>query len=354
MRKERVIEVLAILTVFILPFSITGTYIPLTLALILTFWKSFRFPKDFLLIFFLYILRLASLVFNGKNPLEIKDIYDKFGYPIFSNLRVSSYRILAFFAFSVSILVILGLFFNTLYGNFGDFKGFYGHKHHAASLLSFSSIAFFTITLFKNRLFLIPFFISIYGLLLTKAYTYIYFTSLALLFLLLKRINLLRNFFHLLFATVPIVLIFYFHSNLSPKLIWSFSERIEFWKIGLELWRENPFLGIGYSQISEFLKPYLERGILDNYAHLHNTYLNALAETGILGFVLVIGISFYFSLKYIYLYTKTGEIFPLILSLAWVVYSLAGFFENNFDTAVLNLTLYSFMGFFESEKGEST
>jgi O-antigen ligase len=349
MKRERVAEILAILTILILPFSITGTYIPLTLSFFLAIRKRFDFPKDFLLIILLYLWRLFSLIFNGRELFEIKDIYEKLGYPVFSGLRVSPYKVLASFAFSVSALVILSFFFNGLYGDFGDFKGFYGHKHHAASLFSFSSIAFFTITLFRNPLFIFPFIFSLYALFLTKAYVYIYFTSLALLFLLLKRINFLRGFLYFSLATFPIILTLYFHSALSPKLIWSFSKRVEFWKIGLEVWKENPIFGIGYRHISDFLKPYFERGILDNYAHVHNSYLNALAETGIVGFLLVCVITIFFSLKYINLYRKTGSIFPLILSLAWIVYSLVGFFETNFDTAVLGLTLYFFMGVFEGE-----
>ncbi|MFZ8832698.1 MAG: hypothetical protein ACO2O5_00605, partial [Candidatus Caldipriscus sp.] len=79
MKRERVAEILAILTILILPFSITGTYIPLTLSLFLAVRKGFYFPKDFLLIILLYTWRLFSLIFNGREPFEIKDIYDKLG-----------------------------------------------------------------------------------------------------------------------------------------------------------------------------------------------------------------------------------------------------------------------------------
>ncbi len=349
MREEREFEFLAILNALILPFSITGAYIPLTLALILGILKGFKLPKDFFAIIILYVWRLVSLVFNGKNPLEIKDIYDKFGYPVFSNSRVSSFRVLASFAISISTLVILSFFLDNLYGEFGEFRGFYGHKHHIASLFSFSSIAFLAYSLFKNWIFVLPFSLSLYGLIITKAYAYIYFTFLALLFIFLMRYDLLRNFLHVLLATFPVILVLYLHSDLSPKLIWSFSKRIEFWKIGLELWKESPILGIGYSQVSEFLIPYFERGILDNYSHVHNVYLNALAETGIFGFLIVLCITIYFPLKYIYKYRKTKETLSLILALTWIVYTLGGFFETNFDTAVLNLTLYLFMGIFEGE-----
>ncbi len=417
MKGERVYNLLAILMALILPFSISASYVPLTLVLFLMFFNKQRPPKDFLLIIFLYFWRFITLVFNRIIPVEIKDIYDKMGYPAFSGFKGNPKVVIYAFAISSTSLAILGFLsknfgilnmtlteyqcvektcevefkkpknvyisgdfvkiknipfkfgdkiatdenpgkgwkrvreitVNPLYRHIThDFVGFYGHKHHTASLFSFSSIMFFCLSLYYSPLFILAFIPSLYALILTNSYLYIYFTLLALSFVFFLRFGFLRNFPYVLLSTFPIIFALYFKSVISPKLIWSFSSRTVYWEIGINIWKGNPIFGVGYSQVSGYLKPYFEKGLIDNTAHLHNVYINSLAETGLIGLALILIITLYFILKYAVLYIKTGSTFALILASVWLVFSLVGIFEVNFDTTVLNLCLYFFMGIFEA------
>lgn len=416
MKGEKVYNLLAISMALILPFSISASYIPLTLGIILIVLNKNKPPKDFFLIVFLYLWRFITLVFNHKLPTDIKDIYDKMGYPTFSGFKGDTKKVIFAFALSTTFLAVLGFLSksfgflninlteyqcmeNTCDVRFGkpkkvyingdfvkiknfsfkagdkmatnvypgkgwkevrkisvnpfyrnityDFVGFYGHKHHTASLFSFSSIMFFCLALYSSPLFILAFIPSIYALILTNSYIYLYFTLLALSFIFFLRFGILKNFPYVLISTLPIIFALYFKSTLSPKLIWSFSKRTVYWEIGIDIWKNNPLFGVGYSQISKYLKPYFEKGLIDNTAHIHNVYINSLAEGGLIGFLIVLFITVFFILKYTFYYMRTGSVFALILATAWVVISSVGVFEVNFDTAVLNLCLYFFMGVFE-------
>jgi len=98
-----------------LPFSLSLSYVPLTLALILSLYEVLRgrasYPKDFLLFALLYVWRSLSLLVNGLPLKPVKDVYDKFPYPVFSALRLSERRLnvlLLALALSSSVVASLG------------------------------------------------------------------------------------------------------------------------------------------------------------------------------------------------------------------------------------------------------
>lgn len=354
-KKDNIPLYLGILMASLIPFSITLTYIPLIL---ITLWMLMNFKrpaKDFLWIILLYVWRGITVIFNGGNIFKLRDLFDKFGYPAFSNFRINKVEYIIYsFALSTSLLVIIGLILNLLtdknpmfIGMTSDFVGFYGHKHHSGALFSFSSILFASLTCFNSLFYAIPLLISLLGLFMTKSHIYIFFTLLGVAFIFSLKFKYTDRFPYLVFSTLPLMFAIYHGSIYSPKFIWSLDKRLNYWKIGIEIFQENKVLGVGYSSIYKYLERYVREGLIDNPYHLHNTYLNSFAETGFIGGILMIFISFYFIFKYSLLYVKHKDnVFFLVLALAWTVYSLAGLFEDNFDNAVLNFILYFFMGIF--------
>ncbi len=354
-RKDSIPLYLGILMASLIPFSITLTYIPLIL---ITLWMLINFKgpaKDFLWIILLYVWRGITIILNGGDIIKLKDIFDKFGYPAFSNFRIDkSEYIIYSFALSTSLLVIIGLILNLLTDKnpmfiniTSDFVGFYGHKHHSGALFSFSSILFAALTCFNSLFYVIPLILSLVGLFMTKSHIYIFFTSLSVVLILSLRFKYTDRFPHFILSMLPLIFAIYYGSIYSPKFMWSFEKRLNYLKIGLEIFQEHKIVGVGYSSISQYLERYLKEGLIDNPCHLHNTYLNSFAETGFVGGILMIFIGLYFIFKYLFLYLRRKEqVMFLVLALSWTVYSFAGLFENNFDNTVLNFVLYFFMGIF--------
>jgi O-antigen ligase len=80
--------------------------------------------------------------------------------------------------------------------------------------------------------------------------------------------------------------------------------RYEIWRGGLRMWLEHPIFGVGIGRFPERIAFY-SPGLRYEYITAHNTYINMLAETGIIGFLL-----FMFLLLYAFknfLSCKTSE-----------------------------------------------
>ncbi len=94
-----------------------------------------------------------------------------------------------------------------------------------------------------------------------------------------------------------------FHQN---NYFTSIGERLGAWKVSYEILKQNPFIGTGFGDYKKVFKetilqkfPNMHRGnftILNN-KHLHNQYLMALVQTGLIGlFLLIMIIVFLFQL----------------------------------------------------------
>lgn len=76
--------------------------------------------------------------------------------------------------------------------------------------------------------------------------------------------------------------------------------RYEFWRAGLRMWWDNPFFGVGIGNYPNFLSyyaPLLPMKYLSSQSH--NTYINVLSETGIIGFFFFMGTIFYAFKNYV-------------------------------------------------------
>jgi len=61
------------------------------------------------------------------------------------------------------------------------------------------------------------------------------------------------------------------------------SSRLELWKAGLEMFYRNPFLGVGVDRFGEYAKEYYELSYDQLGKNAHNTYIQVLATTGLIG-----------------------------------------------------------------------
>lgn len=59
--------------------------------------------------------------------------------------------------------------------------------------------------------------------------------------------------------------------------------RLKLWRAALNIWREYPLLGIGPDQFRRHYHEYVSDTLPDERHHVHNVYLEALANTGIVG-----------------------------------------------------------------------
>lgn len=70
--------------------------------------------------------------------------------------------------------------------------------------------------------------------------------------------------------------------------------RYELWRAGLKMWQKHPITGIGIGKFSEYNLAYADSSdlVYKRYARLnaHNMYVQILAETGLVGFALFLGL----------------------------------------------------------------
>ena len=63
----------------------------------------------------------------------------------------------------------------------------------------------------------------------------------------------------------------------------SFGWRFVLWRESWKVFMENPLLGVGFMNLSEYFKPLRNYGV----AHAHNNFLQILGEHGIIGFIAI-------------------------------------------------------------------
>ncbi len=62
-------------------------------------------------------------------------------------------------------------------------------------------------------------------------------------------------------------------------------ERLAHWKAAIDMWRDHPWLGVGFGNYAVVYPAYAIGRWLDPLGHAHNYYLNVGAETGLIGFL---------------------------------------------------------------------
>ena len=231
--------------------------------------------------------------------------------------------------------------------NFTSFVGFYDHKMHSGAVFGILTLLYLTLGLFYRWYYLLLLPLLGAALLLSGAKSYILAVLLLAFGLLYSRMGRLRAYPHLLLALLLLVPPILLYSPLRDGFLWSLNARLNFWRIGLETFPSSPVFGVGYDNISSVLRPYYVRGLVDNYAHLHSSYLNALVETGVVGLLLVLTVLLYFLWKFFRMALKSSGLrraYLLGVALSILLVGVVGTVETNYDTAILNLLLTFLMG----------
>ncbi|MEW6676318.1 MAG: O-antigen ligase family protein [Pseudomonadota bacterium] len=84
------------------------------------------------------------------------------------------------------------------------------------------------------------------------------------------------------------------HAQTSGANETSVGIRLELWRGALMLWRDAPILGVGIGDVEDDMQGLIETGQLGvkkSYARLHGMYFDALASTGLFGFIgMIVGV----------------------------------------------------------------
>lgn len=233
------------------------------------------------------------------------------------------------------------IFIKRFWNETNNFEGPFGHKLVASGVFSTVSVLFFCAFIFYKKIYFFAFLISFISLILTfsKSYIPIVLLILTTIFLTKYKNPRLILFPIILFFSISLFLLIF-----NPAFNRALELRKNFYMVGLEIFQKSPIFGIGYNHVSDYLKDYAKLGIIDNFSHTHNIYTDALAETGILGFLAFIIAYIYFAIKFL----KKGysENNFLAISGGWIVVLMliSGFFEKNLDRVIIDLFVFSILG----------
>lgn len=132
-------------------------------------------------------------------------------------------------------------------------------------------------------------------------------------------------------------------------------ERLNRWSCAIRMWEDKPLLGWGPGTFMFKYAPYQlsrERTIIStNFGtngNAHSEYLGPLAEQGIFGMLIVVGLLLYSaSLGYRLTYTiadKDTKMLVMALFIGLMSYFIHGFLNNFLDTDKLSLPFWGFLG----------
>lgn len=346
-------------------------------------------PKDFIYFIIYYLWASLTVIFNGiydKIFKSIGDIWDKIPYLSVSVVKIERKTVINFIKILLWVNVIV-LAYALLQKYFdisplikdlfshGRFKGYHSHPLRFAGYFSGVCLISFVFASFYSRKFFYVFAFLLVGLILNGSRSYWFSVILTVLILSLFKSKkyffdmLLFLFLYFIFAlfvfsdslnrvkaifvkTTSIANIEDIHLQRDIKNVSNLDLRMNFWKAGFQIGSRSPLYGIGDNNVSEYLKPYKEKGLIDNVAHCHNSYITTFAEKGIIGLGFFIFIIVYFIRKYYFRYKNIDDEFKKMLSLSvmalWINVALSGFFEANFSTFVLWGFMSFYMGIVES------
>ena len=394
--KEKFLTVFPSYLIALLPlFLITGPFLSdLSVVLVsLIFLINIIIRKELYLlknkffiiffIFFLYLVFNSFVKFYDINNLRSSISYIRFGlYTMgviyFLDKKPDLLKWLFWvFVFCFVILIFDGFFQYFLKTNYfnviieqGRITSLFGSEHVLGSYLSrlfpiFLGLTFFLYKDKRNYIFLISFvFILIEVLIfLSGERVAFFFNTLAAVFVILMLKDFKKIRFFSFLVSIIIILIISMYDNSAKKRIWDqtiyqiginskhlnlFSEGHEsHYKSAYKMFEDNKIIGIGirnfrnycneekykigYKKIIIPFQIYHDRSCT---THPHNTYIQLLSETGIIGFSFLLSIFFYF------LYLCTIHLFGIIKNKVY--------YFNNFEICLLAAVLITIWPFIPS------
>lgn len=125
--------------------------------------------------------------------------------------------------------------------------------------------------------------------------------------------------------------------------------RLSLWKSSLIMFKDHPITGIGINNFKETYSLEYKQPDIEVFSHAHNTFLNFLSETGLIGFFSIIYL-FIRILKYLYIGFKKSEDEFSKLFICGTMSSFVGTFiiqgmtESNFLKSVVGRTIWFLLG----------
>lgn len=174
-----------------------------------------------------------------------------------------------------------------------------------------------------------------------------------------KKVQTLLKIF--LAASVVLIGITSFQNPISDRFLSSFDiyegsnqGRVKIWREAYDVFRDNPVLGVGLGAYSFEVKPSAD---YREPIYAHNLYLELLAETGLPGFLLWMGIicfSLYYAVRIFFLVDKKRAAYALALLTSLVWFSVHSFFEMPiYSPVILPLVMVALAtaGYWSQEEG---
>ena len=122
--------------------------------------------------------------------------------------------------------------------------------------------------------------------------------------------------------------------------------RVDMWESAVEIAQDNPITGVGTYQFGTEFRFIRDTSLIqDKLVSAHNLWLNTLAELGIIGLVLLIGVQITFFLLWIRVWSNTESI-PQKIRLEGILAALIGYFVHslidafNLGATVLVIMIY--------------
>jgi len=124
-------------------------------------------------------------------------------------------------------------------------------------------------------------------------------------------------------------------------------ERINQWKTGWTIFKNNPFFGVGDIDLKDVYAKYKEYYLKENFGHLHNNYIHFLVILGGIGFLIVMFMLFKILQLHLKIYRTVKDIpfvssYALGATAAFVGFLISGLGEWNFgDQEIITMIWFT-------------
>lgn len=329
--------------------------VALILLAIFIIWHERHLPRTLITYIYttsLYIIAISLALWLGN--LEVAFVFSGkklilfFGLAIAVGLRNESYRLLSLFSFVIGVLILSII---TIYQSFIiDFSlhraSDYMNAVHAGYLMSYGVIVTLVLLLnFRKYLISGTIILSLIlsALILNQTRGAWLATLAAMLPLLWKSkkrymLSALISFFIVSLFFIPGVRERTFndlkaiqnykaHSDIETSL----GAKIQMWAVSLEMFKKHPLLGIGSGNWQKYTHQMIDGekapATLERFNQPHNTFINALATTGILGLIATIALIIY-PLFLAIKRTYSSLFYPLLIKLVSIAFIVQGMTDS--------------------------
>jgi O-antigen ligase len=359
---------LALAFLFLINFTIAGCYILFTiLALQLVFYSVLKkkwpetptFFKYFLPYIFFSLVSTAFSINKAESLSDNKEFFVFLLIPIFLiilNTRKRLEHSLLAVLSSAVISALLGIGISIYKGISLDFrlKGLTSHWMTYSGLLMFTFIFFFVYLFYEKRMKVklilggVLFVIFVVILLsLTRSVWVGIFISTGIFIIYYKP--------RILYAIVPIVvlLVFILPASVKNRVTSIFDmnnetnrDRFYMYKTGFNIFKEYPLTGVGAANVGKVYNKYKPAEATLSNPHLHNNFLQELAERGIFALLGLVGAFvsvFIFLVKKIKNSIEFEKVVATGVLFAYIGFMVAGLFEYNFGDTEIKFILFYFL-----------